>query len=98
MISDVDEIPNLNQIDFNIIGDEVYAFSLNHYMYKLNLKRQVMWIGNKLCKKKYLNHLNGLGHLRYTKNIASLGQINFFPKLTIQNLKLLKIQVGTLDG
>ena len=26
MISDVDEIPNLNQIDFNIIGDEVYDF------------------------------------------------------------------------
>jgi len=52
IISDVDEIPNLNNFNFNNINDYVFAFSHTHYMYKLNLIRKDSWIGSKLCKKK----------------------------------------------
>ena len=90
MISDVDEIPNLNQIDFNIIGDEVYAFSLNHYMYKLNLKRQVMWIGNKLCKKKIFKSPQWLRSLKVHKKYSIFRLDKFFSKTYYSKFKIIE--------
>ena len=70
MVSDVDEIPNLKNIDFNKIDDWIYAFSLFHSMYKLNLMRQVMWIGTKLCKKKIFKSPQWLRSLKVHKKYS----------------------------
>ena len=69
MISDVDEIPNLEKIDFSKINEYVYAFSQIHSMYKLNLIRDDDWIGTKLCKKKVLISPQWLRALKVKKKI-----------------------------
>ena len=55
IISDVDEIPNLNNI--NTISKYKYSvFEQKLFYYKLNIinKTNPIWYGSKLCKKKYL--------------------------------------------
>jgi len=55
MISDVDEIPNLEKLDFNDIKNEVIMFEQNIFYYKLNrYLPNFTWFGTKACKKKNL--------------------------------------------
>ena len=52
-ISDVDEIPNLEKINFNDIKDEILMFEQNIFYYKLNrYLPNFIWFGTKACKKK----------------------------------------------
>ena len=52
--SDLDEIPNLEEIDFNIINKKLIFFKQKMFYYKLNLFYSEMpWYGSKACKKKY---------------------------------------------
>ena len=90
MISDVDEIPNLKTINFNRIGDCVYAFSLSHSMYKLNLLRQPKWIGTKLCKKKKFKSPQWLRSLKVHKkyNIFRIDKI--FSRTYYSKFKILE--------
>ena len=55
IISDVDEIPNLNKIkDLN--KHKFTVFEQKLFYYKLNLQNETnpFWFGSKICKKKYL--------------------------------------------
>ena len=53
LISDVDEIPNLEDIDLNKINQEITLFKQNMFYYKFNLKLpNLIWAGTKGCKKK----------------------------------------------
>ncbi len=90
MISDVDEIPNLKKINFNEVGDRVFAFSLFHSMYKFNLMRQVMWIGTKLCKKKVLKSPQWLRSLKVHKKYSYLRIDKFFSKTYYSKFKIIK--------
>ena len=55
IISDVDEIPNLEQINFNKISSKITMFRQDMFYYKFNLKLpNYVWVGSKACKKKYL--------------------------------------------
>ncbi len=55
LISDVDEIPNITEIDFNKINEKIILFKQNMFYYKFNLKMpNLKWTGSKACKKKYL--------------------------------------------
>ena len=54
LISDVDEIPNLTNIDFNNFGKNIYLFKQDMFYYKFNLHiPNFKWVGTKACKKKY---------------------------------------------
>ena len=55
MISDVDEIPNLKNLD-NVTRYKYTAFLQKNFCYKFNLinKTFPIWHGTKMCKKKYL--------------------------------------------
>ena len=55
MISDLDEIPNLRNLN-SIIKSKFTAFQQTNYSFKFNLKNITfpIWYGTKLCKKKYL--------------------------------------------
>ena len=55
MISDVDEIPNLKEIQNRKI-DKYTVFKQKMFYYKINLlnKTEPVWYGCKICKKKYL--------------------------------------------
>ena len=55
IISDVDEIPNLVDIDFNIIKNEIIIFRQDMFYYKFNLSIPCFkWTGTKACKYKNL--------------------------------------------
>jgi len=55
LISDVDEIPNLENIDLKKIDQEIILFKQNMFYYKFNLKLpNLIWSGTKGCKKKCL--------------------------------------------
>ena len=55
IISDVDEIPNLNKLN-NLESFKYTAFKQMNLCYKLNLINNTYpeWFGSKICKKKYL--------------------------------------------
>ena len=55
LISDVDEIPNLEKIDFNKFQEKIIQFRQDMFYYKFNLKLpNLIWTGTKGCKKKDL--------------------------------------------
>ena len=53
MISDLDEIPNLKNLDFSSVDDNIYIFEQKIFYYKLNLYyEKFKWFGTKAVKKK----------------------------------------------
>jgi len=55
MISDVDEIPNLSDLNFNKINEKIILFRQDMFYYKFNLKiPNFKWTGTKACRKKDL--------------------------------------------
>jgi len=55
IISDVDEIPNLESFNFDNIDKKIILFNQKYYYYKFNLKLNgIKWHGSKACLKKYL--------------------------------------------
>lgn len=55
LISDVDEIPNLYNINFKNIDEKIILFKQNMFYYKFNLHLpKLIWTGTKGCKKKDL--------------------------------------------
>ena len=55
LISDVDEIPRLENLDLKKIKEKIILFRQNMFYYKFNLKLpNLIWAGTKACKKKNL--------------------------------------------
>ena len=55
MISDVDEIPDLSDLNFNKINEKIILFRQDMFYYKFNLKiPNFKWTGTKACRKKDL--------------------------------------------
>ena len=53
IINDIDEIPNLKNIDMRKIKNKLLIFKQNIYYYKFNLLYpSVSWFGSRACKKK----------------------------------------------
>ena len=53
LINDIDEIPNLEKINFNKINKKLIFFRQKMYFYKFNLQHEEMsWVGSRACKKK----------------------------------------------
>ena len=53
IVSDLDEIPNLEKADFKKIKQKLIFFKQKMFYYKLNLYYKMPWYGSKACKKKY---------------------------------------------
>ncbi len=55
LISDVDEIPNLEKLSFDKLREKIIQFRQDMFYYKFNLKLpNLVWTGTKGCKKKDL--------------------------------------------
>ena len=68
LISDVDEIPNLESIDFRKIKNKIVMFEQNIFYYKLNrYLPNFKWFGTKACKKKDLINPQWLRNVKSTK-------------------------------
>ena len=53
IINDIDEIPNLEEVNFNIINNKIIIFKQRTFYYKFNLMYEnLIWHGSKACKKK----------------------------------------------
>ena len=65
LISDVDEIPNLLDIDFNKIREKIILFRQDMFYYKFNLYLpNLIWTGTKGCKKKHLINAQWLRNVK----------------------------------
>ena len=68
LISDVDEIPNLEGINFNNLNQKIFLFQQDMLYYKFNLKLpNYTWIGTKGCRKKYLRSPQWLRNIKDRK-------------------------------
>jgi beta-1,4-mannosyl-glycoprotein beta-1,4-N-acetylglucosaminyltransferase len=68
IVSDLDEIPNLSNINFNNIRNKIIIFKQQMFYYKLNLKFQnYTWFGSKACKKKNFKSPQWLRNIKSKK-------------------------------
>ena len=65
IISDLDEIPDLTNINFNNIKNKIIFFKQKVFYYKLNLElKKLRWIGTKACRKKHLKSPQWLRNIK----------------------------------
>ena len=65
LISDVDEIPNLEKLEIDNINKKIIMFKQEMFYYKFNLKLpNFFWTGTKACKKKYLKSPQWLRNIK----------------------------------
>ena len=68
IISDVDEIPNLEKINWNTFKDQIVLFKQDMFYYKLNLRLpDLIWSGSKACRKKKLKSPQWLRNVKDKK-------------------------------
>ena len=90
MVSDLDEIPKLDNFNFSKVNDEVVVFNQIMTMYKLNNVRSDNWHGTKLCKKKILKNPQWLRNLKLNKKYPFYRIDKFFKKNYINNYRIHK--------
>ena len=68
LVSDIDEIPNLNSLNLNQIKSNIIVFNQFFFHYKLNLYlKEFNFFGTKGCKKKYLKSPQWLRNIKNKK-------------------------------
>ena len=90
LISDVDEIPNLSEINFNKINQKIFLFKQNMFYYKFNLHiPNFRWTGTKGCKKKDLVNPQWLRNIKDRK--YSIFRLDtFFSDKKYSNAKIIE--------
>jgi|TARA_B100000929_G_scaffold282379_1_gene262316 beta-1,4-mannosyl-glycoprotein beta-1,4-N-acetylglucosaminyltransferase len=90
LISDVDEIPNLSNIDFKNIKEKILMFQQEMFYYKFDLKLpDIVWSGTKACRKKYLLSPQWLRNIKDRK--YSLFRLDIiFSKKKYSSIKFIK--------
>ena len=90
LISDLDEIPNLNELDNSKIGNNIIIFEQKMFYYKLNLfYEDYNWLGTKAIKKKnfvspqWLRNIKGKKYPKWRLD-------TFFSKKKYTNLYFVK--------
>ena len=65
LVSDLDEIPKLDNIDLHSIKEKFIFFRQKMFYYKFNLcSKSVIWTGTRGCKKKYLESPQWLRNIK----------------------------------
>mgnify|MGYP001483328912 CR=1 FL=1 len=68
IINDIDEIPNLKNIDFKKVDNKLVIFKQKIFYYKFNLLYpNIPWYGSKACKKKRFLSPQWLRNIKYKK-------------------------------
>jgi len=88
LISDVDEIPNLSEINFQKIKEKIILFKQDMFYYKFNLHLPgLIWTGTKGCKKKHLLNPQWLRNIKDRK-YPFFRIDTFFSKIKYTNIKI----------
>ncbi len=90
LISDVDEIPNLEQINLNNLKEKILMFQQDMFYYKFDLKLpNMVWSGTKGCRKKDLLSPQWLRNIKDKK--YSLFRLDIiFSKIKYNSIKFIK--------
>jgi beta-1,4-mannosyl-glycoprotein beta-1,4-N-acetylglucosaminyltransferase len=89
LISDVDEIPNLKNINLKNFKESLIFFNQEMFYYKFNLKLpDYNWVGTKSCKKKYLKSPQWLRNIK-DKKYPFYRLDTFFSKTKYSNIKFI---------
>jgi beta-1,4-mannosyl-glycoprotein beta-1,4-N-acetylglucosaminyltransferase len=87
LISDVDEIPNLENLELKKIDQKIILFRQDMFYYKLNLRLpNLIWTGTKACKKKYLKTPQWLRNVK-DKKFSFYRLDTFFSSTKYLNIK-----------
>ena len=89
MVSDVDEIPKLSELNFKNINEKIILFKQDMFYYKFNLwLPNLIWTGTKACKKKNLVNPKWLRNIKDRK--YSFFRIDtFFSKTKYTSIKVI---------
>jgi len=89
LISDVDEIPNLENINFNEIKNKIILFKQEMFYYKFNLKLpNLIWTGTKACLKRNLINPQWLRNIK-DKKYSFFRLDLMFSKTKYSNIKFI---------
>ena len=90
LISDVDEIPNLEEINLDDLKEKILMFQQDMFYYKFDLKLpNMVWSGTKGCRKKDLLSPQWLRNIKDKK--YSLFRLDIiFSKIKYNNIKFIK--------
>ena len=89
LISDNDEIPNLNSSQFKNSKNNIIIFKQLFFYFKFNLLYDyVPWFGTKGCKKKYLKSFSWLRNIK-NKKYPFWRIDTYFSDLKIKNLDII---------
>ena len=87
LISDLDEIPNLNNYKYK---NKISIFKHKMYCYKLNLEYpDFNWIGSKICKKKHLKSPQWLRNIK-SKSYPIWRLDIFFSNKKYRNIEIIE--------
>ena len=87
LISDVDEIPNLENLELKKIDQKIILFRQDMFYYKFNLRLpNLIWTGTKACKKKYLKAPQWLRNVK-DKKFSFYRLDTFFSSTKYLNIK-----------
>ncbi len=90
IVSDVDEIPNLEKINLEKIKNRLVFFKQNMMYYKFNLQYEdFVWIGSKACKKKDLISPQWLRNIK-DRNYSWWRLDTYFSNLKYTNIKFVE--------
>jgi len=90
ILSDNDEIPNLNSKQFQSCTKNVILFKQLFFYYKFNLHYDLMpWFGSKACKKKSLKSFSWLNNLK-AKKYPFWRIDTYFSKNKLNNLEIIE--------
>ena len=90
LISDLDEIPNLNNVNFSNVNNNILIFEQKMFYYKLNLfYENFIWQGTKGTKKKNFISPQWLRNIK-GKNYPKWRIDTFFSKKKYSNLEFVK--------
>ena len=90
LVSDVDEIPNLESLDFINIKEKIILFRQDMFYYKFNLKLpNLIWTGTKACKKKYFKTPQWIRNIK-DKKYSFYRLDTFFSQTKYTNVKFVE--------
>ena len=90
LISDVDEIPNLKDLDFSKINKKIILFNQDMFYYKFNLKLpKLIWTGTKGCRKRHLKSPQWLRNIK-DKKYPFYRLDTFFSETKFINIEFIK--------
>ena len=90
LVSDLDEIPNLSNINLNNFKEKLIFFNQEMFYYKFNLKLpNYNWVGTKSCKKKNFISAQWLRNIK-DKNYPFYRLDLLFSKNKYMNIRFIK--------